>query len=41
MWQTTRWLQDCEASLDDEELSWWPLVNTLIDGSDTATKDLT
>ena len=40
MWQTTRWLQDCEAGLDNEELSWWPLVNPLTDGNDTATKRL-
>ena len=34
MWQTMRWLQDCEVGLDDEELSWWPLVSPLTDGSD-------
>ena len=41
MWQTMRWLQDCEVGLDDEELSWWPLVSPLTDGSDDATKELT
>ena len=41
MWQTTRWLQNCETSLDDKEISWWPLVSPLTDGSDATTKDLT
>ena len=40
MLQTTRWLQDCEVDLGDKELSWWPLVSPLIDGSFAATKDL-
>ena len=40
MWQTMRWLQNCETSLDDEEISWWPLVSPLTDGSDATTKDL-
>ena len=40
MWQTTRWLQNCEINLDDEEISWWPLVSPLTDGSDATTKDL-
>ena len=41
IWQTTRWLQDCEAGLDDKELSWWPLVSPPTDGSDAPTKELT
>ena len=41
MWQTTKWLQTCEEGLDDEEISWWPLVNPLTDGSNVAVKDLT
>ena len=40
MWQTTRWLQDCEEGLDDEELSWWPLLCPFTDGSDAATRGL-
>ena len=41
MWQTMRWLQNCETSLDDEEISWWLLVSPLTNGSDATTKDLT
>ena len=41
MWQTMRWLQNCETSLDDDEVSWWPLVSPLTNGSDATTKDLT
>ena len=40
MWQTTKWLLNCEISLEEEEISWWPLVSPLTDGSDAATKDL-
>ena len=40
MWQTTKWLQDCEESLDEEEISWWPLLLLLSDGSDMATREL-
>ena len=38
--QTTKWLQACEESLDEEEISWWPLLLLLTDGSDTATREL-
>ena len=41
MWQTTRWLQNWETSLDNEEICWWALVSPLINGSDATTKDLT
>ena len=41
MWQTTKWLQACEESLDKEEISWWPLLLPLTDGSDMATRELT
>ena len=41
MWQTTQWLLNCETSLEEKEISWWPLVSPLINGSDAATKDLT
>ena len=41
MWQTMRWLQNYEVGLDGEELSWWPLVSPLTDGSNASTKDLT
>ena len=40
MWQTTKWLLDCETSLEEEEISWWLLVSSLTDGSDVATKGL-
>ena len=40
MWQTTKWLLNCETSLEEEEISWWLLVSPLTDGSDVATKDL-
>ena len=40
MWQTTKWLQACEESLDEEEISWWPLLLPLADGSDMATREL-
>ena len=40
MWQTTKWLQACEESLDEEEISWWPLLLPLTDGSDMATREL-
>ena len=40
MWQTTKWLQACEESLDEEEISWWPLLLPLTDGSDAATREL-
>ena len=40
MWQTTKWLLNCETSLEEEEISWWLLVSPLTDGSDAATKDL-
>ena len=40
MWQITRWLQNCEAGLGNEELSWWPLVSPLTDGIDATTKEL-
>ena len=39
-WQTTKWLQACEESLDDEEISWWLLLLPLTDGSDVATREL-
>ena len=41
MCQTTKWLLNCETSLEEEEISWWPLVSPLTGGSDAATKDLT
>ena len=41
MWQTTKWLQACEESLDEEEISWWLLLLPLTDGSKTATRELT
>ena len=41
MWQTTKWLLNCETSLEEEEISWWPLVSPLTDGSDATTRDLT
>ena len=40
MWQTMKWLQNCETNLKEEEISWWPLVSPLTDGSDAATMDL-
>ena len=40
IWQTTEWLQACEESLDEEEISWWPLLLLLTDGSDVATREL-
>ena len=40
MWQTTKWLQACKESLDEEEISWWPLLLPLTDGSNAATKEL-
>ena len=40
MWQTMRWLQNCKTSLDNQEISWWPLVSPLTDGSIATTKDL-
>ena len=39
MWQTTKWLQACEESLDEEEISEWLLL-PLTDGSDVATREL-
>ena len=41
MWQTTKWLLNCETSLEEEKISWWLLVSPLTDDSDAATKDLT
>ena len=41
MGQTTKWLQTCEEGLDNEEISWWPLVRPLTNGSHAAVKDLT
>ena len=41
MWQTTKWLLNCETSLEEEEISWWLLVSPLTNGSNAATKDLT
>ena len=41
MWQTTKWLRVCEEGLDDGEISWWPLVSSLTDGSNVAMKDFT
>ena len=41
MWQTTKWLLNCETSLEEEEISWWLLVGPLTDGSNAATKHLT
>ena len=41
MWQTTKWLLNCEINLKEEEISWWPLVSPLTKGSDATTKDLT
>ena len=40
MWQTMRWLLDCETSLEEEEISWWLLVSPLTNGSNATTKDL-
>ena len=40
MWQTVKWLQTSEEGLDDEEISWWPLISPLTDGSDMAAKDM-
>ena len=40
MWQTMKWLLDCEIHLEEEKISWWPLVSPLTDGNDAATKDL-
>ena len=40
MWQTTKWLQACEESLDEGEINWWLLLLLLTDGSDTATREL-
>ena len=41
MWQTAKWVQVCEEGLDKEEISLWPLVSPLTDGSNTASKELT
>ena len=41
VWQTTNWLQAFEESLDEEEISWWPLLLPLTDESDMATRELT
>ena len=40
MWQTTKWLQACEESLDKEEISCLLLLLPLTDRSDTATREL-
>ena len=40
MWQTTKWLLNCETSLEKEEISWWLLVSPLTNSSNAATKDL-
>ena len=40
IWQTTKGLLNCETSLEEEEISWWPLVSPLTDGTDAATRDL-
>ena len=41
MWQTTKWLEASEGNLGEEDITWWPLLLLLTDGSNTATKDLT
>ena len=41
MWQTTKWLQACEESLDEEAISWWPLLLPLPDGSDMGIREFT
>ena len=40
IWQAAKWLQTCKEGLDDGEISWWPLVSLLTNGSDMAVKDL-
>ena len=40
MWQTTKWLMNCEMSLEEEEISWWPLAGPPTNGNDAATKVL-
>ena len=40
MWQITKWLQTCEEGLDEEEISWWPLISPLTDGSAGLQKTL-
>ena len=40
MWRAMKWLLNCETSLEEEEISWWPLVSPITNGSNAATKDL-
>ena len=36
LWQTTRWLRNCEEQCEEDEPIWWPLICPLTDGSDVA-----
>ena len=40
LWQTVKWLKNCEGEYENDELIWWSLVCPLTDGSDTATLGL-
>ena len=41
MWQTTKWLEASEGNLGEGDITWWPLLLPLTDGSNVATKELT
>ena len=40
MWQATKWLEASRGNWGEEDITWWPLLLPLTDGSNTATKEL-
>ena len=41
MWQATKWLEASGGNLGKEDITWWPLLLPLTDGSNMAAKELT